>query len=497
MENSVDVNNLFSKCMNELISERLTATTVAAYITSPFSIYCNKFVSKEEQDPMTEYQKLLFQRGCDHENQTVHEKFPEMSEISFDTPENGFKSTLDAMVSGTDILHGMPIYYLPEGIFGITDLLEKSNSTGSVFGNYHYTVKEVKLAKNIKNSHLIQGAFYNYLIGQIQNFTPKTFAMINGEGEESVHEYSEYESVLLDSIEGTRKILQGEPISPTHGSCDYPWTSYCNKKAVETNDISLVTGISLKTKNQLFHKFKTVEELSRASILDLTAIKGIGDKTAIKYVNTAKAIHSGTHNIIDTDKINFPQRKVEIFLDLEGIDPTMAEDGIPQIDYLIGILVRENSEEKYISFTAKNTNLEKEMLLEFLDFLRDQKDYVIYHYHHYEKTHMTKMMEKYEIDNATQNLLLDNLIDIHKVATDSVVFPTYGNGLKQIAPYLGFSWRHKDVSATESISIYLEYIQDPEGREKEFQKVIDYNEDDCIATRVIKDWLASIITPKS
>ena len=321
--------------------------------------------------------------------------------------------------------------------------------------------------------------------------------MINGDGEESVHEYSEYESVLLDSIEGTRKILQGEPISPTHGSCDYPWTNYCNKKAVETNDISLVAGISLKTKNNLVHKFKTVEDLSKASILDLTAIKGIGDKTAIKYVNTAKAIHSGTHMIIDKDKIEFPQRKVEIFLDLEGIDPTMAEEGIPQIDYLIGILVRENSEEKYISFTAKNTHLEKEMLLEFLDFLSDQEDYVIYHYHHYEKTHMSKMMDKYEIDNATQNLLLDNLIDIHKVATDSVVFPTYGNGLKQIAPYLGFSWRHKDVSATESISMYLEYVDNPEENKIKFQKIIDYNEDDCIATRVIKDWLASIITPKN
>ena len=493
MESSVDTNNLFSKCMNELITERLTATTVADYVTSPFSIHCNKFVSKDEQDPITEYQKLLFQRGHDHENQTVREKFPEMAEISFDSPEKGFKSTLDAMVSGTDVLHGMPIYYLPEGIFGVTDLLEKSDSAGSVFGNYHYTVKEVKLAKNIKNNHLIQGAFYNYLLGQIQNFTPRTFAMINGEGEESVHEYSEYESVLLDSIEGTRKILQGEPVSPTHGSCDYPWTSYCNKKAVETNDISLVAGISLKTKNQLFHKFKTVEELSMASILDLTAIKGIGDKTAIKYVNTAKAIHSKTHIVIDKDKIDFPQRKVEIFLDLEGIDPTMAEEGIPQIDYLIGILVREKSEERYISFTAKNTNLEKEMLLEFLDFLKSQDDYVVYHYHHYEKTHMTKMMEKYKIDNATQILLLDNLIDIHKVATDSVVFPTYGNGLKQIAPYIGFAWRHKDVSATESISMYLDYIQDPEVGEENFQKVIDYNEDDCIATRVIKDWLADIV----
>ena len=483
--------------MNDLTTEALTATTVASYTTSPFAIYCNKFVSKHEQDEVTEYLRLLSQRGNEHESQTVQEKYPEMAEIQYSESEEGFKLTLDSMISGTNVLHGMPIYFLPEGIYGKADIIERSNTNNSIFGNYHYTIKEVKLAKNIQETHLIQGAFYNYLLGKIQNFTPKIFTMINGEGEESVHEYSEYESVLLDSIEGTRKILQGEPVSPTHGSCDYPWESYCNKKAVETNDISLVAGISLKTKNNLVHKFKTVEDLSKASILDLTAIKGIGDKTAIKYVNTAKAIHSGTHIIIDKDKIDFPQRKVEIFLDLEGIDPTMAEEGIPQIDYLIGILVRENLEEKYISFTAKNTNLEKEMLLEFLDFLSDQEDYVIYHYHHYEKTHMSKMMDKYEIDNATQNLLLDNLIDIHKVATDSVVFPTYGNGLKQIAPYLGFSWRHKDVSATESISMYLEYVDNPEENKIKFQKIIDYNEDDCIATRVIKDWLASIITPKS
>ena len=105
---------------------------------------------------------------------------------------------------------------------------------------------------------------------------------------------------------------------------------------------------------------------------------------------------------------------------------------------------------------------------------------------------MLKMMKKYEIDNTAQNLLLDNLIDIHKVATNSVVFPTYGNGLKQIAPYLGFAWRHKDVSATESISMYLEYVDSPEEHKIKFQKIIDYNEDDCIATRVIKDWLASL-----
>jgi len=399
------------------------------------------------------------------------------------------------MVSGTDVLHGAPIYYLPEGVYGIADILEKSNTESSIFGNYHYTIKEVKLAKNIQEKHLLQGAFYNYLIGKIQGVTPKTFAMINGDGEESLHEYSDYDTLLFDSIDGARKILQGGSISPTHGSCDYPWASYCNKKAVETNDISLVAGIKGKIKNKLTdNKFNTVEDLASANMEDLTKIKGIGNNKAEKFITTAKAIQAKTHIITDKDMIDFPERKVEIFLDLEGIDPTTAADGIPQIDYLIGILVRVDSKENYISFTAKEAkeDAEKEMLLEFLEFIKKQNDYVIYHYAPYEKTHLTTMMEKYEIDEATKKTVLDYLIDVHKVARNSVAFPTYGNGLKQIAPYIGFSWRHKDVSATESISMYLDYVDNSEEGKVKFQKIIDYNEDDCIATRVIKDWLVSL-----
>ncbi len=492
MVNPVNVSDLFSRCMAESGDEQLTATTVATYITSPFTIYCNKFAPKDEKDEMAEYQKLLFQRGNEHEAQVVSDNYPDMATIQSTTPEGGFKLSIELMVSGADALHGMPIYYLPDGLYGVVDILEKSNTGSSIFGNYHYTIKEVKLAKNIKDKHLIQGAFYNYLFGQIQGMTPETFTIINGEGEESLHKYSDYESLLFDSIEGTRRILQGEHVSPTHGSCDFPWESYCNKKAIETNDISLVAGISLKIKNRLVDQFKTIDDLVGASIENLTEIKGIGTKTAIKYITTAKAIQSETHIIIDKDKIDFPQRKVEIFLDLEGIDPTMADEETPQIDYLIGILVRTGSEEKYVPFTAKDTDHEKEMLLEFLEFVKKQKDYVIYHYHHYEKTHLGKMMEKFEINEATQNMVFDHMIDIHKVATNSVVFPTYGNGLKQIAPYLGFKWRHKDVSATESISIYLDYATNPEENKDRFQKVIDYNEDDCVATRVIKDWLVSV-----
>ena len=493
MTKSTDVNELFSKCMQQSTHESLTASMVARCLRSPFTTHCLKFAPEEEKDEISEYDKLLSKRGTDHEIQTVRANYPEISRILYDTQEEGFKLAIESMISGTDTLHGIPIYYLPGGLYGEADIMEKSTDYKSLFGDYHYTIKEIKLAKNIKDHHLIQGAFYNYVLGQIQEFTPKTFFIINGEGKETVYTYSDYEPLLFKTIETARKILCGDNVSPTYGNGLPPWTSYCDKKAIETNDISLITGISAKTKSKFVDSgYKTVQDLVESNIDDLTGIKGVGVKTARKYITTAKALHTNELIIINENAIEFPEKKIEIFLDLEGIDPTSADENNQQIDYLIGILVREDSAEEYIPFTAKDTDHEKEMLLEFLEFIKKQNNYVIYHYHHYEKTHLSKMMENYEIDMRTQNLVLDHMIDIYKVVTNSVVFPTYGNGLKQVAAYLGFKWRHDNITATESISIYLDFIANPQENNDRFQKVIDYNEDDCIATKIIKDWLVSI-----
>jgi len=488
-----NVNSIFSKCLTTSTVESLTARMVARYITSPFAIHCDKFVSEKEKDSPSKYQQLLFERGNEHETQTIKTKYPEMIPIPFTTREEGFKLALESMALGSNVMHGMPIFYLPEGLLGMVDVLEKSNSSGSIFGKHHYIIKEIKLAKNINDDHIIQGAFYNYLLGKIQGITPSIFYIINRDGEEISYQYNEYEELLLAAIEGSRKILQGGHISPTYGSCTFPWESYCNKLAEETNDISLIAGISLKRKNEFTtHGFKTVNDLVNADIQELTEIKGIGAKTATKFVYSAKAIQSKKPIIKDRKSIVFPNNKVEIFLDLEGTDPTMVGEEIIQMDYLIGILVRVDSKEKYIPFVANDLNHEHEMLLEFLDFMKKQKDYVMYHYHHYEKTHLDKMMTKYEIDEKTRRIVFDHMIDVHKVATDSVAFPTYGNGLKQVASFLGFSWRHKDVDATESIALYLDYTANPNANKDKLKLILDYNEDDCVATRIIKDWLETV-----
>jgi uncharacterized protein len=58
-----------------------------------------------------------------------------------------------------------------------------------------------------------------------------------------------------------------------------------------------------------------------------------------------------------------------------------------------------------------------------------------------------------------------------------------------VAAFLGFKWRHDDINALDAIAYYLRYQTNPETYRGKIEAVIDYNEDDCRATKRIKDWL--------
>jgi uncharacterized protein len=130
------------------------------------------------------------------------------------------------------------------------------------------------------------------------------------------------------------------------------------------------------------------------------------------------------------------------------------------------------------------------MFKDFLKFLDNFNDFIIYHFHHYEKNHLASLFEKYQIDTKLKEGVINKLVDLKKVVDSSIVFPVYKAGLKEIASHLNFKWRHKDVNAMESMAWYLEYLED--GDEKKLKKIIDYNEDDCRATLVIKEYLNKV-----
>ena len=483
-----DIGKLFKQCTSAEILGKVLASKLQRYLKSPFSAYCDLYAPKPEQDPPSPFQELLKGRGIEWERRYVERNYPDLAEIAFTDDLDGFRKTLEAMDKGAAALHDMPLFW--QDLQGRFDIAEKRTTHGSVFGRHHYIIKEIKSARNIKDHHIIQAAMYNCMLGKIQGYTPLYFFMINADGKEQKESFKEWEKPLMRAIEDVRLLIDGRlKPTPTYGQGEFPWKGYSNRKAVELKDISLVAGVKEATKRKLAEAgIATIKGLVDAKLPALKEL-GIKDKDAEKMRLSARAILTGKTIV---EKIpELPKAKTDVYMDFESTDEPMEAD-LERIDYLIGMLVCQGKRREYRPFIAHTPDDEGRMFKEFLKFTQGLKDFVLYHWHVYERTRMKHLMDKYKVKAPLREHVFDHMVDLHKVATSAITFPTYGNGLKEIAKWLGFSWRHGEVTAQESIALYLKYAEDNKRHADSLRLILDYNEDDCIATLKVKEYLEGL-----
>lgn len=467
--------------ISELKGKCITGSMVLAYFKSPFGLWCNLHAPTEERDPKSDFYTYLSNTGVEHENNFVEENYPGMTKVSIETVEE----VLESFKKGVEAFWTPPIFVVEDGLLGIPDLLERNNSHNSLFGKFHYIVKEVKSAKNLKDYHIMQAAFYNFVLGKMQGYTPRQFFLINGEGLEFSFEYSEYEKSLIAALDKIKLIFGGLEPSPTFGT-EYPWGAYSEKRAFETKDVSLVIGISEKTKKQFINAgFNSYLDVAGASLSDLQGIKGIGPGKAKSMKMSAEALK--TNKAVVISKPSFADAKTEIFFDLEFTAPDIQLGIENSVNYLFGMQIRDKGKEEFVYVVAESLDDEITAFKKFLKILDSYEDYVVYHYSHPEKSNLKRL---FEVTNINLDKYFSNFVDLLPIIKKSVALPTTGYGLKPVAKYIGFNWRQEDVNATETIVLYLEYLED--GDKKKLQKIIDYNEDDCKATMVIKDYLKKL-----
>jgi predicted RecB family nuclease len=84
-------------------------------------------------------------------------------------------------------------------------------------------------------------------------------------------------------------------------------------------------------------------------------------------------------------------------------------------------------------------------------------------------------------------MAVDLYFDLVKKYTE---WPTHDHSIKTLASYLGFHWRDASPSGADSIEWYHRWVEsgDPDIR----QRILDYNEDDCRATRVLLDGIKKL-----
>jgi predicted RecB family nuclease len=124
-------------------------------------------------------------------------------------------------------------------------------------------------------------------------------------------------------------------------------------------------------------------------------------------------------------------------------------------------------------------------------FIREHAEAVVVYYSKYERTVYRDLQAKYpevcgsEEIEALFSAVPERSFDLYYDAVRQSEWPTMDYSVRTLAKFCGFQWRDLDPSGASSIQWFDEWVRTRDPAIK--QRILDYNEDDCVAMRVVLD----------
>lgn len=260
----------------------------------------------------------------------------------------------------------------------------------------------------------------------------------------------------------------------------------CRKKAIEKDDLSLLAGMTEKDRKKLNGKgIFTVTQLSY-TFRPRRRPKRLASRGE-KYHHALKALAIRERKV---HVVGNPELKIEgtpVYLDVEGLPDRHSY-------FLIGVRLQTDGGFAQHSFWADNPEDEKRIWDAFLGLLAMVENPVLIHYGSFEATFLRRLLGRYgcpaseAVEKAIArpfNLL--SLIFAH------IYFPTYSNGLKDLARFVGFDWSEPNATGAQAVVWRSEWEQSHDPALK--QKLVDYNADDCEGLRRVAHFVSTLSTP--
>jgi predicted RecB family nuclease len=259
------------------------------------------------------------------------------------------------------------------------------------------------------------------------------------------------------------------------GECEFQ--TRCRQKAIETDDLSLLAGMSEKERKKLHTKgIFTITQLSY-TFRPRRRPKRMRDKQE-KYHHSLKAL------AIREKKIHIVGRPE---LKIEGTPIYFDVEGLPDCDfyYLIGLRIASSESAVHHCLWADSAADEGRMWREFLAILETVEKPVLIHYGRYERTFLKRMIERYGKlpDGSAAATTVNSAVNLLSVIFARVYFPTFSNGLKEIAGHLGFRWSEPAITGIETIKWRHEWLASRARDQK--SSLLTYNSEDCKALDVV------------
>lgn len=499
------------------MSKLITASKLYDYFQCPHRVWRDLYGPQEEKNSEPNpFVQLLWERGVLREKEVV-KGIGQLLDLSSKDKDSQFKNTIEAMKAATSLIyHG---YLRWENLAGEPDLLRRNND-GT------YTPIDIKSGRGLegedsengepgkpKKHYAAQLALYSEILIALGYAKSHSGIIYDIDSKEVVYEldgamgvrnkqtwwqtYQDAKNEVSLLVENKR--TNAPALSGVCKLC--PWYSSCKKWCLDKEDLTteFYLGRSKRDTLQQDLGIKTIQELEQIdipSILDKKSkdklfLPGLAASSLDKLKKRAHVLRTLKKPILYSS-ISFPQVSYELFFDIED-DPTQG------FVYLHGVYERANGKERFLPFVAKdNTSAaEKQAWKEFWTYMKSiSKDsYCLYYYSKHEPTTYKRMQEQYPdivtVEEVQQLFDPSHAIDLYyDIILKNSDWPLYSYSLKEIAQYLQFAWRDKTPSGALSIQWFNEYLRDRDPAK--LQRIIEYNEDDCKATMVIKDFLATM-----
>ncbi|MEH2339694.1 TM0106 family RecB-like putative nuclease [Nostoc sp.] len=451
---------------------------------------------KSQRDDPNELLRKLQQDKSAHQlsflaNLTYHQP-----DYPYGNWERGEAATLELMQRGVDYIYkGVLLATYSEGytLLSRPNLLVKQPGQ-SRFGDWMYVPAGIELGKRPKQEYQVVAAFHAQVLATVQGVVPEiAWLLLRRTNDRSyavdLFKWMPRMQQILEEFIQVLELPNPPEVFISRQKCNLcHWHSQCYAVAQSEKHLSLLPGVTPIRYTQLQAlAITTLESLANTSPNTLENLLGFDREVAPKLVVQAQSALERRPIILPyplpIKDITFTA-PIELYFDIEA-QPDL------DLDYLLGVLVvdRLANTEQFYSFLADKPEDEELVWQEFLDLVWQYPEAPIYHFCVYEFDTVKRLAKLYNTPYASVRPILNRFVDVYEQLTQSVALPVESYALKAIARWLGFEWREKEASGAKCIYWYDQWLET--GDRTLLEIIQSYNEDDCRATRRVKDWLVN------
>lgn len=460
---------------------------------------------------------VLQERGLELERAYLDHLRQTGLRISEPGPEengSGLGRTLQAIRDGVEAIYQASLR--SDHWNGRADFLIRID-TPSQLGDWSYEVIDAKLARETRAGTVLQLCLYSHMVAGIQGVLPEYMHVIVPGNEFErvtyrVADFLAYHRLVQRRLEQAIDCENGEiaayPDPVPH--CDIcKWWSTCDRRRRGDDHLCLVAGISkLQIKELQRWGVNTLADLAALPIpLERRPARG-ATETYERVREQARIQHEGREAQAplfellpaapDQGLARLPEPcPGDIFFDIES-DQFAGTAGF---EYLLGWTVGAGEQPEYRKVWAYDAATEKAAFETFIDFVIDRwaqfPGLHIYHFAHYEPAALKRLMGRYATreDELDRLLRAGRFIDVHAVTRQALRASVETYSLKELERFYNYV---RQVPLTEA-ALNLRTLEHAIelGRRgdvpEETPGIIEgYNQDDCVSTMFLRDWLEGL-----